>query len=467
LLKQKPEVSFEQVRDLIDEKKRKIGAGYLTDQGALFLVAADLGVSLGTVSHADGSIKDLYVGAKDVTILGRIMNVYPSRNFIRKDTKEEVRSRTLTIYDRDSAVRVRIWDNRTNGPGDVNMAPGDLVKLSRGSVKSGLDGRPVINLSSFSQIETVKEEDSTIPNIDSITIPVEEVRETMQNVVITGNVGNPRVSQFTNSRGENTKLLQFQLSNEERTRNIRTVIWNLDETKIPKNFELDSKVRLIGVKVKQGNPQYGSGDFEIHGDEGTVLEFSGAKMDIDIKILRILSSGGETGRGSTTCLAVDNAGKFVRLAIDGALINEPLDADTMIECVPSRIFGNSMILNRDDSYVRVIENDDSVPKTSTLESKIKEIKISDAPYILEVIVLQSPNSTDVTTKSGEVVSVSDTLIGDDTGEIRLVGWRQHSEGVRNLVVGDRVKILGASATRGISGQTELTLRAESSLITIK
>jgi replication factor A1 len=81
--------------------------------------------------------------------------------------------------------------------------------------------------------------------------------------------------------------------------------------------------------------------------------------------------------------------------------------------------------------------------------------------------LQSPNSTDVTTKNGEVVSVSDTLIGDDTGEIRLVGWRQHSAEVRNLVVGDRVRILGASATRGLSGQTELTLRAESSLMTIK
>ena len=45
VLQKKPEVSAEDVRELIDEKKRKIGAGYLTDQGALFLVAADLGIS--------------------------------------------------------------------------------------------------------------------------------------------------------------------------------------------------------------------------------------------------------------------------------------------------------------------------------------------------------------------------------------------------------------------------------------
>ena len=32
----------EKVRDLIDEKKRKVGAGYLTDQGALFLLELTL-----------------------------------------------------------------------------------------------------------------------------------------------------------------------------------------------------------------------------------------------------------------------------------------------------------------------------------------------------------------------------------------------------------------------------------------
>ena len=467
VLKQKPSMTIEQVRDLINEKKQKIGAGYLTDQGALFLVAADLGVSFGGISNSDGSIKNLYIGAKDVTVLGRVMNVYPPRKFIRKDTKEEVGNKTLTIYDSESTVRVRIWNDRAGGAEDLDLKVGDLVKISRGNVKSGLDGSPVVNLSSASQIGLVDEVDSSIPNIESITIPVEEVREPLQNVVITGYVGNPKISQFTNSRGENSKLLQFQLSNEARNKEIRTVVWNVDETKIPKMFELDSKVRLIGVKVKQGNPQYGSGDLEIHGDEGTVLEFSGAKMDIDIQILRILSAGGETGKGSVAFLAVDGTGKLVRLAIDSGLLDEPLNPGTMIECVPSRIFGNSIVLNRDDSYVRLIEDDDSVPKASALESKIKEVKISDSPYFLEVIVLQSPNSTDVTTKTGEVVSVSDTLIGDDTGEIRLVGWRQQSEEVRNLVVGDRVKILGATATMGMSGQTELTLKAESSVITIK
>ena len=46
LLDAKPELSRSQIEDQIKQKKEKIGAGYLTDQGALFLIASDLGVSL-------------------------------------------------------------------------------------------------------------------------------------------------------------------------------------------------------------------------------------------------------------------------------------------------------------------------------------------------------------------------------------------------------------------------------------
>src|SRR2546422_6925927 len=102
LLSQKPEINLEQVRELIDEKKRKVGAGYLTDQGALFLVAADLGISFESVPKVQSGLKDLYVGAKDITVTGRIMNIYPIHKFTKKDTNEESSTRTLVVYDKDA-----------------------------------------------------------------------------------------------------------------------------------------------------------------------------------------------------------------------------------------------------------------------------------------------------------------------------------------------------------------------------
>src|ERR671938_1823181 len=98
-LKQKPEINAEQLREMIDEKKRNVGAGYLTDQGALFLVAADLGISFDSIPKAQSGLKDIYVGAKEVTVIGRIMNVYPAYKFTRKESNETAATRTPVIYD--------------------------------------------------------------------------------------------------------------------------------------------------------------------------------------------------------------------------------------------------------------------------------------------------------------------------------------------------------------------------------
>jgi hypothetical protein len=245
LLKQKPEISVEQIREMIDEKKRKIGAGYLTDQGALFLVAADLGISFENVPKSSSGIKDLYIGAKEITVTARIMNIYPIRKFIKKDTNEEVINRTLTIYDKESSIKVKLWDNnQVNIPDEMGLQPGDLVKISRCHVKSGIDGKPIINLSSNGIIEPIGNDDASIPNIDSMTITVDNVNDLRENVIIIGKVNsNPRLSEFNNIRGELSKSLQMQISNEANTRSLRVVIWNVDERKIPKVFNVGSNVR--------------------------------------------------------------------------------------------------------------------------------------------------------------------------------------------------------------------------------
>jgi len=212
--------------------------------------------------------------------------------------------------------------------------------------------------------------------------------------------------------------------------------------------------------------QYGNGDFEIHGDEGTMMEYSGSQTEVEVIPLRIISIGKETDRGKVNCLAVDRSGKFISVVIDSILLTNEMLADTMIECVPSRIFGTSITLSKNESYIRIMDDDPSFPKLSKFESKIKDIQVSENPVIIEAIVLQAPNMTEVNTKSGELVVVADTLLGDDTGEIRLVGWRDQSSSVNKLNVGDRMKVIGATANNGREGKVELTLKSYSSVIKI-
>ncbi|HEY7507092.1 MAG TPA: hypothetical protein VH621_05760, partial [Nitrososphaera sp.] len=387
-MSQKPELKADQIKDLIDEKKRKVGAGYLTDQGALFLVAADLGISFDSIPKAQSGLKDIYVGAKDVTVVGRIMNIYPVYKFTRRDSAEQTATRTVVIYDKDARVKVKLWDKHVEVPDQLGLQSGDLIRISRAYVRAGLDGKPIINLGSYSAIESMRN-DSTLPDIESLVVSIDDVRETMDSAVISGVVNsNPRVTDFINARGDASKLLQLQLSNDAGSRTLRAVIWNVDESKLPKVFGTGAKVRLIGVKVKQGNPQYGSGDFEIHGDEGTILKFSEAAHDIEVMPLRIISVGEETGRGSFVCLAADRAGRALVLTIDNSLASSgQLASGSMIECVPSRIFGNSVTLSKEDSYIRTTDEDTTFPPLSKFESKIRDVEVSqERPYIIEAIV---------------------------------------------------------------------------------
>jgi replication factor A1 len=451
---------------MIDEKKRKVGAGYLTDQGALFLVAADLGVSFENIPKLSSGIKDLYVGAKEVSITGRIMNIYPIRKFTKRDTNEETLNRTLTVYDKDSCIKIKLWENnQIKIPEEMGLHPGDLIKLSRCYVKSGPDGKPIISLGSNGTIDRVSNDDNYIPSIDSKAITVDDVKEPQDNVIITGQVNsNPRISEFNNIRGNLGKSLQMQISNNANSRSLRVIIWNIDETRIPNVFNTGIQVTLLGVRIKPGNPQYGNGDFEIHGDEGTVLQFPSSPMELEVMPLRLLSIGMET-QDNVNCLAIDRDSKFLSVVIDRALVPNEMAPNTMIECVPSRIFGNSITLSRDKSYIRIIENDLSFPNLSNFGSKVKDIQVSGNPYIVEAIVLHNPNTTEVNTRTG-TVPVTDTLIGDDTGEIRLVGWRDQSPYLDKLNIGERIKVIGVVGNNGKDGKVEITLKPYSSILKI-
>ena len=484
VLQKKPDISAEDVRELIDEKKRKIGAGYLTDQGALFLVAADLGVSFENNQSNLTSIKDLYIGANDVNLSARIINIYPIRKYTKRDSNEEVQNRTLTIYDKNSSIKLRLWDQHVSFPEDNEVKPGDLIKISHGYAKSGLDNKPIINLSAKGLIEkssdSNKNDDdnnSEIPSIDSLSRTIDEIKEPIDNIVVTGILSsNPRVSRYVNFRNEQGKSLHIPLSNEEGTKTIRSIIWNINEDKIPGMFTQGSKVKLIGVKVKQGNPQYSNEEFEIHGDEGTIIQLQQIKSidgeslkdedeELDggkVVVLKILSTGSEFESSvNENFLAINKENKdFISLVVDPRLIEEKIYPGIIIEGIPNRVFGNVIYFTDESSYLRIVTEtyESSFPNDSEIETKIKNIQVSEKPYIVEAIILQAPNTSNITTKSGEDITVSETLIGDDTGEIRLTGWREQSSKIAKLNVGDRVKIIGAVAGMGRENRIEITLK---------
>lgn len=445
LLEQKPELSRSDIQEMINKKKEKIGAGYLTDQGALFLIASDLGVSLSEQLKVEMGLKDLYVGAKEITLETRVMNVYPAKQFSRKDGSQFL-LRTMTVYDSDSRAKVKLWDEKANLPGIENLKPGDLIKIIKAYVKSDMTGTPIINVGSGSSLETT-ETRSNIPTLDSITEDVSTIKENQQNLVVTGTLdGNVRLSEFTNFKGKPGKALHLRLKGKDGTIT-RVVLWNADESSLPKMITQGAKTRLIGVRTKRG--QRG---LELHGDEGTVIEIEGVKeiQPITVRILSLIKNDS----GNILILATDQNKKLVNIT-DNAGVSKDLKIGEAVEYMPTKMYGNSVILEN-DSFVRKI-NDEQFPSIDDLRTKIRDLKPNDNIYCIEAIILKMPERREVQTKTGESVSLSEMFIEDETGQIWLKGWRNQARMLDQFSQGEIITVVGVTAKDGLEGRTELFL----------
>ncbi|HSB56575.1 MAG TPA: single-stranded DNA-binding protein [Nitrosopumilaceae archaeon] len=452
LLEQKPELSRSDIQQMINKKKEKIGAGYLTDQGALFLIAADLGTSLNEQLKVEMGLKDLYIGAKEITLETRVMNIYPAKQFSRKDGSQFL-LRNMTVYDSDSRAKVKLWDEKANLPGIENLKPGDLVKIIKAYVKSDMTGTPIINVGSGSNLETCDIK-SKIPLLDSITEDVSEVKENQQNLVISGILdGDIRMTEFTNFKGQPGKALHLRLKGKDGTIT-RVVLWNADEKSIPKTITVGAKTRLIGVRTKKG--QQG---LELHGDEGTVIEIEGADevKPIAVRILSLVKNDS----GNSLMLVTDQNKKFLNITDLVGVIKDFKVEDT-IEIVPSKMYGSSVTL-ASDSFVRKID-DEKIPTVSKLRTKIRDLKPSDGTYCIEAIVLKMPERREIQTKSGETVSLSEMFIEDETGQIWLKGWRNQARILDQFSQGEIITVIGVTAKAGLEGKIELFLTPFSHII---
>ena len=452
LLEQKTELTREQVEEQIKLKKEKIGAGYLTDQGAIFLIASDYGVTLSEPLKVEMSLKDLYAGAKEISLETRVLNLSPAKQFSRKDGSPFY-LRTMTVYDTNSTASVKLWDEKANLPGIENIKPGDLIKIIKAYVKSDLDGSPTINIGSGSNIETTNTK-SEIPTIDTITKDVSELQEGQKDLVITGMIdGIISGMEFTNSRGQPGKALRMRLKGKEGS-GMRVVIWGKDESSIPNMISQSAKVRLLGVKVKSGNQ-----GLEIHGNDATIIEIEGGKEAEPI-ITRVLSIS-PTENGKNMILGVDNKRNLYNISDFSNSTSICVEGD-IIECMPSKIYGNSITLD-ENSFVRKLDNDESIPSLSQLRTKINDVKI-DKSYCIESIILKVPERREVQTKSGESILLSEMFVEDDTGQIWVKGWRNQARLTDKCELGEIVSITGLNAKAGLEGRIELFLTAFSKII---
>jgi replication factor A1 len=237
---------------------------------------------------------------------------------------------------------------------------------------------------------------------------------------------------------------------------MRVVLWGKDESLIPNMISQSANVKLLGVRVKSGNQ-----GLEIHGNEATIIEIEGGKETEPI-IARILSIV-TTETGKNMIIAADNQKNIYNISDFSNSTSICVEGD-VIECMPSKVYGNSVTLD-ENSFVRKLENDETIPSLSKIRTKITDVKV-DESFCIECIVLKVPERKEIQTKSGESISLSEMFVEDDSGQIWVKGWRNQAKLIDKCELGEIISITGLNAKLNNfgEGRIELFLTAHSKII---
>ncbi len=271
VLRNKPEISRDSLMELIQEKKRTVGSGYLTDQGALFLIAGELGVKLQHMITSDLTLKDLHIGANDITVVARVLAIYPIAEFKKKDGSGVGRYRRVNLFDRNGIGRLTIWEDNEEAIKLSGIAVDAPVRVISAYVKQGLDGKPSLNLGKRGRIEAITDASisSKLATLSALSKQADQVQEGESVPAVEGLAAtDSRRSTFVRrDDGSNGSLTQFDLkgSGEKTT---RVVVW--DGIDLPE-VKSGSRVRVTNVRQRKGR----QGEAELHGDSATVRQIIG------------------------------------------------------------------------------------------------------------------------------------------------------------------------------------------------
>lgn len=485
----------EAVLKLVSEKKSKVGGGYLTDQGALFLVASDLGVTVEYDHQRPASLARLEPDSKSLTVQARLLSVGVPKGFSRKADSSKGLLAKIVIYDSSGPAVVSLWDSAVMKALDGSLGPGALFRISDAYTRAGLDGKAELNVGERGQFEKLTEDDSQairIEGIEKSIVTPSSVSDGGKFLVVRGKVsGEVRRSSFNRSDGTASGLSSFSITDELGAATpVRVVIWNNGAPAFEK-LKDGQVVTLLNVRTKISTFQ-NTAALEIHGDETTCIlesfdetrtwllektkEFSPAtKTTSEQKtsprplpfVGRVVSKRFSQSDRRYHLMIIDSQKRRVSvMASDEATksLGEETSVDSVVICRPDTLDQNTLraICTSAGAISKVSAKRSDIPDSSSLFVKVEEIPANDGAVIsLEAICLSGQPSREIQTKDG-LVKRSELSVADHTGEIKVFGWRNLSKLLEEFSAGDRIA-LHAVETQVFEGRKFLVLKNYSSV----
>lgn len=253
---QKTGLSKKDIQKRMEEKKLAL-KGLISDEGALFIVAKELGVEIQnknkiTSEKIEINISDISLNMKNLSLIGRIRETYPVNNFTRKDgTLGLVGS--FILHDSTGDIRIVLWDEKTKIIENDYFQKNELVKIINANIKIGRSNEKEVHIGRNGRIILSPDDVDykKYPEIKEQVISIKDINLNLRSITISGEISQiyPK-HEFKRNDGEIGKVRSLIIGDS--TGIITVTFWNLDVEKLS-DYNVGDFVNISNLYPKQNN----------------------------------------------------------------------------------------------------------------------------------------------------------------------------------------------------------------------
>lgn len=218
-------ITQEELTQKIEEKLKSLG-GLISEEGAVHIIANDLGLSLGSAPAQSVKLKDVLAGMRNVTVLAKVLRKYEARTF-GEDNKGKVGN--LFIGDDSGFMRLTFWNDKTEY--HEKIQEGDVIEVQSAYSKEN-NGRVELHMGNTSHV-IINPEGKTV-DVKERTMQTEAPRKKIGDIAdddtfvyVLGTIVqafDPRYFERT-INGQPTTNYVMNILLDDNTGNIRSTIW--------------------------------------------------------------------------------------------------------------------------------------------------------------------------------------------------------------------------------------------------
>ena len=142
------------ILNLVDKKYLEM-KNLITKEGAVYLVARELGVDLPENTTGRLPIKNIKLGMRNVSFIGRIFRISKINEFI-KSNGTVGRVSNIFIGDNTGFIRIPLWDNQVKLLEESTISLADVIQVNNGFARENTFGDVEISLGKFSSINHIE-----------------------------------------------------------------------------------------------------------------------------------------------------------------------------------------------------------------------------------------------------------------------------------------------------------------------